>query len=82
LTEAGRRGFVGSRSPTILINATDPFAVPGEPPVLACRHYPTEDGVGPFPGQTREEHLAAAPPDPHALRLAPREAGRAQHADK
>lgn len=40
---AQRRGFVGS--PTFLIDGVDPFAVPGAPPGLTCRVYPTADGL-------------------------------------
>ena len=41
---AGRRGFV--RSPTILIDGVDPFGVPGQSPVVACRVYVTPAGLG------------------------------------
>ena len=40
---AQQRGFVGS--PTILLNGTDPFAGDDEPPALACRLFPTPDGL-------------------------------------
>ena len=36
------RGFCGS--PTVLIDGTDPFAVPGADAALACRIYITERG--------------------------------------
>lgn len=41
--EAVARGFVGS--PTILVNGADPFAQPGQSIGLACRLYPTADGL-------------------------------------
>lgn len=41
--QALQRGFVGS--PTILLDGSDPFALPDAPAVLACRLYPTSDGV-------------------------------------
>jgi hypothetical protein len=40
--EAARLGMRGS--PTLLIDGTDPFPVPGAPPGLSCRLYPTADG--------------------------------------
>lgn len=41
--QARERGFTGS--PTILLNGSDPFAVPDAPVALACRLYPTRDGL-------------------------------------
>lgn len=35
--EAAEAGMHGS--PTLLVNGTDPFAAPGEPPSLSCRLY-------------------------------------------
>src|SRR6266487_7077005 len=35
--EAADAGMHGS--PTLLINGTDPFAAPGQPPSLSCRLY-------------------------------------------
>ncbi|HEY0949847.1 thioredoxin family protein [Nocardioides sp.] len=39
LEDAERLGFTGS--PTLLLDGTDPFAVPGTGPALACRVYAT-----------------------------------------
>jgi len=39
---AARWGMRGS--PTLLIDGTDPFAEPGEPPSMSCRLYRAEDG--------------------------------------
>jgi hypothetical protein len=47
LTEARRRGFIGS--PTILIDGHDPFAAPGQASALACRVYPARSGWSPLP---------------------------------
>lgn len=56
-TEASELGFLGS--PTILIDGTDPFAVPGAGPGLACRLY--EGGKGtPDVGQLSEALAARA----------------------
>ena len=41
--EAARRGFKGS--PTFLIDGRDPFASGDAPPGLACRIYPTAEGL-------------------------------------
>ncbi|HKA04012.1 MAG TPA: thioredoxin family protein [Acidimicrobiales bacterium] len=41
--EASQRGFNGS--PTILIDGRDPFPAPPGPPALACRLYPTDQGM-------------------------------------
>ncbi len=43
MEEAVAVGFTGS--PTILINNRDPFAIDGAQPGLACRVYPTPDGL-------------------------------------
>lgn len=43
LDQARRRGFVGS--PTILLNGSDPFADPAAPAGMACRLYPTPEGL-------------------------------------
>lgn len=45
--EAVRCGFTGS--PTFLLNGSDPFASPGRPVGLACRLYPTAEGVAGLP---------------------------------
>lgn len=37
------RGFHGS--PSVLVNGTDVFAEPGAPVGLACRLYPTPEGL-------------------------------------
>ena|SRR5215469_2452813 len=43
--EAGMHG-----SPTLLINGSDPFAAPGQPPSLSCRLYRDASGrTGPAP---------------------------------
>ncbi len=41
-SQAQQRSF--TRSPTILLNGTDPFTQPGAPIALACRLYPTPAG--------------------------------------
>jgi hypothetical protein len=41
-SEAVRWGMRGS--PTLLIDGTDPFAEPGQPPSMSCRVYRDEDG--------------------------------------
>lgn len=40
--EAAETGMAGS--PTLLVNGTDPFAVPGQVPGLSCRLYRDEAG--------------------------------------
>lgn len=40
--EAARWDMHGS--PTLLIDGTDPFAEPGQPPSLSCRLYRDDDG--------------------------------------
>lgn len=45
--EAEELGFTGS--PTILINGRDPFAEAGRTPGLACRVYPTPEGLAGLP---------------------------------
>lgn len=68
--DAARRGMHGS--PTLLIDGTDPFAEPGQPPSMSCRLYRDENGQlsgAPSFGQVREaieQTLAAAdePKDP------------------
>jgi hypothetical protein len=44
---AERRGFIGS--PTIRIDAADPFAEPGQPVALACRIYRNTTGPAGIP---------------------------------
>lgn len=54
-SEAARWGMHGS--PTLLINGTDPFAEPGQPPSLSCRLYREEHGQlsgAPSVGQLRQ----------------------------
>jgi hypothetical protein len=41
--QARRRGFAGS--PTILVNGSDPFEDPAAPAAMACRLYPTPEGL-------------------------------------
>jgi hypothetical protein len=37
-------------SPTLLVDGSDPFAAPGEPPSLSCRLYRDASGrIGPVP---------------------------------
>ncbi len=55
LEEAVAVGFTGS--PTILINDIDPFAIHGAQAGLACRVYPTPDGLRGTP--TVEQLLTA-----------------------
>src|SRR6266568_5146502 len=46
--EAAEAGMHGS--PTLLVNGTDPFAAPGQPPSLSCRLYRDAEGrPGPAP---------------------------------
>jgi hypothetical protein len=62
-TEADEVGFLGS--PTFLIDGVDPFAEPSRAPALACRVYPTSDGLRGLPDATalgvalRAAHRAA-----------------------
>ena len=41
--QAEREGFRGS--PTVLVDGVDPFATGDEPVGLACRVYPTDQGL-------------------------------------
>lgn len=41
--DAERLAFVGS--PTVLVDGHDPFLTPGAPVGLACRIYPTPEGL-------------------------------------
>ena len=46
--EAAAEGMHGS--PTLLVDGTDPFAAPGQPPSLSCRLYTDVSGqAGPVP---------------------------------
>src|SRR6516225_553966 len=46
--EAAEAGMHGS--PTLLVDGTDPFAAPGQPPSLSCRLYRDASGqAGPVP---------------------------------
>lgn len=45
--DAERLGFTGS--PTVLLDGRDPFARPGLVPSLACRVFPTPDGLAGSP---------------------------------
>ncbi len=58
--EAGMRG-----SPTLLVDGTDLFAAPGQPPSLSCRLYRDASGrAGPVPSvQELRRALAAARDD-------------------
>ena len=42
-------------SPTLLVDGTDPFAVPGQPPSLSCRLY--RDAAGRMSGTPTVEAL-------------------------
>lgn len=53
--EADRLGFVGS--PTVLVDGDDPFLTPGASVGLACRLYPTPEGLR---GSPTVEQLQAA----------------------
>ncbi|MGH3246428.1 MAG: thioredoxin family protein [Trebonia sp.] len=60
--EAESAGMHGS--PTLLVGGTDPFAVPGQSPGLACRLYPQDDGslaVVPPVGELRRVLTEAEP---------------------
>ncbi len=61
--EAAEAGMHGS--PTLLVNGTDPFAAPGQPPSLSCRLYRDASGsAGPLPSvQELQRVLAAAGDD-------------------
>jgi hypothetical protein len=54
--EAAETGMAGS--PTLLINGTDPFAVPGQAPGLFCRLY--RDAAGRLAGAPSAEDLRLA----------------------
>lgn len=54
--EAAETGMAGS--PTLLINGTDPFAVPGQAPALSCRLY--RDAAGQLAGAPSVEDLLRA----------------------
>ncbi len=58
--EAGMHG-----SPTLLVDGTDPFTAPGQPPSLSCRLYRDPSGrAGPVPSvQELRRVLAAAGDD-------------------
>ena len=61
--EAADAGMHGS--PTLLVNGTDPFAAPGQPPSLSCRLYRDAEGrPGPAPSvEALRRALAAASDD-------------------
>jgi hypothetical protein len=61
--EAAEAGMHGS--PTLLVDGTDPFSVPGEPPSLSCRLYRDASGrAGPVPSaQELQRVLTAAGPE-------------------
>jgi len=61
--EAADAGMHGS--PTLLVNGTDPFAAPGQPPSLSCRLYRDAEGrPGPAPpAEALRRALAAAGED-------------------
>src|SRR5262245_7561508 len=45
ITDEGGAARWGMRgSPTLLIDGTDPFAEPGQPPSVSCRLYRSDDG--------------------------------------
>jgi hypothetical protein len=53
---AVRLGMAGS--PTLLVDGTDPFAAPGQPPSLSCRLY--QDAAGRTSGAPTVEALRRA----------------------
>jgi Phage integrase, N-terminal SAM-like domain len=61
--EAAEAGMHGS--PTLLVNGTDPFTAPGQPPSLSCRLYRDVEGrPGPAPSvEALRRALAAASDD-------------------
>jgi hypothetical protein len=61
--EAASEGMHGS--PTLLVDGTDPFAAPGQPPSLSCRLYRDASGrAGPVPSvQELRRVLTAAGED-------------------
>src|SRR6266567_8232827 len=61
--EAAEAGMYGS--PTLLIDGTDPFAAPDQPPSLSCRLYRDAEGrPGPAPSaEALRRALAAASED-------------------
>lgn len=54
--EAAETGMAGS--PTLLVNGTDPFAVPGQAPGLSCRLY--RDAAGGLSGAPSVQELRRA----------------------
>ena len=54
--EAAEAGMHGS--PTLLVDGTDPFAAPGQPPSLSCRLY--RDAAGRTSGAPTVEALRQA----------------------
>jgi hypothetical protein len=57
--EAAETGMHGS--PTLLVDGTDPFAAPGEPPSLSCRLYRDAAGqTGPVPSVEELRRVLAA----------------------
>lgn len=60
--EAARRGFRGS--PTFLIDGVDLFLAPSPDPAIACRLYPTRNGLRGLP--SRDDLINAV------MRLGPR----------
>ena len=54
--EAAQAGMHGS--PTLLVDGTDPFAAPGQPPSLSCRLY--QDAAGRTSGAPTVEALRRA----------------------
>lgn len=54
--DAESAGMAGS--PTLLVDGTDPFAVPGTAPSLSCRLFP--DAAGALAGLPSAERLRAA----------------------
>lgn len=57
--EAAEAGMHGS--PTLLVDGTDPFAAPGQPPSLSCRLYQDASGrSGPVPSVQKLRRVLAA----------------------
>jgi hypothetical protein len=60
--EAAQEGMHGS--PTLLVNGTDPFAGPGQPPSLSCRLYRDASGrAGPAPSVQELQRVLKAAAD-------------------
>lgn len=73
--EAAAAGMRGS--PTLLVSGTDPFAVPGQQPGLACRLYRQDDGsLAPAPPVGNLRRALTRPGVPERRCPRPRGTGR------